>query len=167
MEEWDTIHYRQRHQNRSKRKRYHRIEQRIEQLEKLDKRQHLIDRLNEAIGRDFTPASEIINAKSINEEWFESHSYGKLPRLDYIINLLDNYCPDFGKICRTGDHTIVVCYTTESYPLSGDEETRLQSFLSKHIPPESSRKLLFAIDNDISDEMALQFINIENPTKSC
>lgn len=167
MEEWDAIHYRQRHQNRSKRKRFHRIEQRIAQLEKLDKRQHLIDRLNEAIGRGRTPEAEILNAKSITEEWFESHSYGKQPRLDYIINLLENCCPEFDNICRAGNRTITVCYTAESTPLSAEEETSLRNFLSAHFPPQYNWQLHFATDNTIPEELAILFISIEESTKSC
>lgn len=49
MEVWNEIHQRQKHQNRSKRRRYHRIRQRIDQLKRLDKRQHLINRLQEVI----------------------------------------------------------------------------------------------------------------------
>ena len=161
MEEWNAIHYRQRHQNRSKCKRFHRIEQRIEQLEKLDKRQHLINRLHEAIGRDFTPASEIRKAKSITEEWFESHSYGKLPRLYHLIDLLENYCPYFDEICLSGDHNIIVCYTADTTPLTDVEKIRLRSFLSNHFSPGSNWQLFFASDNTIPNEMALQFIGIK------
>lgn len=167
MEEWDAIHYRQRHQNRSKRKRFRRIELRIEQLEKLDKRQHLINRLNEAIGPGRTPEAEILNAKSITEEWFESHSYGKQSRLVYIIDLLENYCPDFDDICRTGDRTIVVCYTAESTTISSKEESSLRQFLAAHFPPQYNWQLHFAIDPTIPSELALQFIGIEESTKSC
>ena len=161
MEEWDAIHCRQRHQNRSKRKRSHRIEKRIEQLEQLDKRQHLINRLNEAIGRDWTPDAEILKAESITEEWFESHSYRKLPCLGYIIDLLDNYCTNFDEICRTDAHTIVVCYTADTTPLTDDEKNRLRSFLSNHFSPGSDWQLLFAPDNALPNELALQFIGIK------
>ena len=167
MEEWDTIHHRQQRQNRSKRKRYYRIQKRIERLEKLDKRQHLINRLNEVIGRDRTPDAEILNAKSVTEEWFESHSYGKRPRLDYIIDLLENYCHDFDEICRAGDHTLIVCHTAESTPLSPDEETALHNFLASHFSQGLNWQLHFATDPAIPSELALQFISIENPTKSC
>jgi len=162
MEEWDEIYNRHQHQNRSKRKRFHRIEQRIKQLKQLDKRQHLINRLQEAIGFDATPASEILNAVAINEDRFDSHTYGKLPRLDYLIDLLENYSPDFDEICQSGDHNIVVCYTADSTPLSIEEETRLHTSLDKHFPYDSNSQRLFASDNTIPDELALQFIGIKN-----
>lgn len=161
MEEWNIIHYRQRHQNRSKRHRYHRISQCIERLKKLDKRQHFIDCLCEAIGNTVIPPSEILNAISITEEWFESHCYGKLPRLDYLIDLLENYCPDFDEICRTGNRTIIVCYTACTTPLSSEEESALSTFLAAHFPPDSDWQLFFASDNTIPNEMALQFIGIK------
>ncbi|MCM1071428.1 MAG: hypothetical protein NC301_08620 [Bacteroides sp.] len=165
MEEWKEIHQRQRHQNRSKRRRLRRMEQRIERLKKLDKRQHLIDRLQEAIGSEATLASEILKAESVNEKWFDSHCYGKLPRLDYLIDLLDNYCPYFDEICQSGDCGIVVCHTASATPLTDDEKNRLLAFLANHFPPDSDWQLFFATDNAHPDEMALQFIGIK--TRLC
>lgn len=167
MEVWNEIHQRQRHQNRSKRRRYHRISQRIEHLKRLDKHQHLINRLQEVLGSDATLASEILKAEAIREKWFDSHCYGKLPRLDYLIDLLENYCPDFDDICRTGNRTIIVCYTACTTPLSSEEESALSTFLTAHFPPDSDWQLFFASDNTIPNEMALQFISIENSMKSC
>lgn len=167
MEVWNEIHQRQRHQNRSKRRRFHRIKQRIEQLKKLNKRQHLINRLQEVLGPDVIPASIMLKAEAINEKWFDSHCYGKLPRLDYLIDLLENYCPYLDEICQSYDHNIVVCYTVDTTPLTEDETIRLSSFLSKHFSPGSNWQLFLASDNTIPNEMALQFINIENSTKSC
>lgn len=161
MEVWNEIHQRQRHQNRSKRRRYHRISQRIEHLKKLDKRQHLINRLQAVLGSDAIPASEILKADAINEKGFDSHCYGKLPRLDYLIDLLENYCPYFDKICQSGDHNIVVCYTADTTPVTDDEKIRLSSFLSNHFSPGSNWQLIFATDNTLPNEMALQFIGIK------
>lgn len=161
VEVWNDIHQRQRHQNRSKRRRYHRISQRIELLKKLDKRRYLINRLQEVLGSDAIPASEILKAEAINETWFDSHCYGKLPRLNYLIDLLDNYCPYFDDICQVGDHNIVVCYTANTTPLTDDEKIRLHSFLSNHFSPDSNWQLLFASDNTLPNEMALQFIGIK------
>lgn len=48
-EVWNKIHLRQKHQNLSKRRRYHRIKHRIDQLKRLDKRPHLINRLQKVI----------------------------------------------------------------------------------------------------------------------
>lgn len=161
MEVWNEIHQRQRHQNRSKRQRFHRITQRIEQLKKLNKRQHLINRLQEAFGPDAVSALEILKAEAINEKWFDSHCYGKLPRLDYLIDLLENYCPYFNEICQSGDHHIVVCYTADTTPVTDDEKNRLHLFLSNHFSPGSNGQLIFATDNTLPNEMALQFIGIK------
>lgn len=164
MEVWNKIHLRQRHQNRSKRRRYHRIAQRIEQLKKLDKRQHLINRLHEVIGPDAILASKILKAEAINEKWFDSHSYSKLPRLNYLIDLLENYCPYFDAICQSGDHYIVVCYTADTTPLTDNEKNRLHSFLSNHFSPGSNWQFFFAADNALPNELALQFIGIKRQT---
>lgn len=161
MEVWNKIHQRQRHQNRSKCRRYHRIRQRIEQLKTLDKRQHLINRLQAVLGPDATRASEMLKAEAISEKWFDSHSYGKLPRLDYLIDLLENYCLYFDEICQYGNRNIVVCYTADTTPVTDDEKIRLRSFLSNHFPPDSNWQLFFAPDNALPNEMALQFIGVK------
>ena len=161
IEVWDEINQRQLHQNRSKRRRYHRIKQRIEHLKKLNKHQHIINRLQEVLGSDAIPASEILKAEALNEKWFNSHCYGKLHRLDYLIDLLENYCPYFDDICQAGDHNIVVCYTADTTPLTDDEKIRVRSFLSNHFSPGSNWQLLFATDNTLPNEMALQFIGIK------
>lgn len=161
LEVWNEIHQHQRHQNRSKRRRYHRISQRIEQLKRLDKRQYLINRLQEVIGPDATPTSEILKAEIIREKWFDSHCYGKLPRLDYLIDLLESYCPYFDEICQSCDHNIVVCHTASTTPLTDDEKNHLHSFLSNHFSSSSDWQLFFATTNDLSNEMALQFIVIK------
>ena len=163
MDVWNDIHQRQRHQNRSKRRRYHRILQRIEHLKKLDKRQYLINRLQEVLGSDAIPASEILKADAINEKWFDSHCYGKLPRLDYLIDLLENYCPYFDDICQSGNHNIVICYTANTTPVTDDEKNRLHSFLSNHFSPDSNWQLFFVSEKAIPNEMALQFIGINHP----
>ena len=162
MEVWNEIRQRQKHQNRSKRRRYYRIRQRIDQLKRLDKRQHLINRLQEVIAPDAIFASEILKARSINEKWYYSHCYGKLPRLDYLIDLLENYCPYFIEICQSGNHNIVVCYTVDSTPMTEDEKNSLRIFLSNHFLPGSNWQLFFATANANHDEMALQFIRIRH-----
>ncbi|MCM1139485.1 MAG: hypothetical protein NC453_13020 [Muribaculum sp.] len=164
MEVWNEIHQHQRHQNRSKRSRYHRISQRIEYLKKLDKRQHLINSLQEVLGTDATLASEILKAGAINEKWFDSHCYGRLTRLDYLIDLLENYCPYFDEICQSGNHNIVVCYTASTTPPTDEEKSRLRPFLSNHFSPGSKWQLFFASDNTIPNEMALHFIGIKRQT---
>ena len=162
MEVWNEIRQRQKHQNRSKRRRYYRIRQRIDQLKRLDKRQHLINRLQEVIAPDAIFASEILKTRSINEKWYDSHCYGKLLRLDYIIDLLENYRPYFIEICQSGNHNIVVCNTVDSTPMTEDEKNSLRIFLSNHFLPGSNWQLFFVTASANHDEMALQFIRIRH-----
>ncbi len=104
----------------------------------------------------------MLKAETITEKWFDSHCYGKLPRLDYIIDLLENYCPYFNEICQSGDHNIVVSYTSDTTSVTDAEKIRLRSFLSNHFSPGSNWQLLFATDNTLSNELALQFISFEH-----
>lgn len=50
MEIWNRIHYSEKHQNLSKRKRYYRLKKRIASLKRLDKCQNLIDTIHEKCG---------------------------------------------------------------------------------------------------------------------
>lgn len=93
-ETWNKINFRQKHQNRSKRKRFYRMEKRIAELKRLDKRQHLIDTLHEKCGFDDAQLEEkIMNAGSIAETWRESHVADSSQRAKYLEDLLTNYFP--------------------------------------------------------------------------
>lgn len=164
-EEWDYIHVRMRHQNRSKRKRFHRIEKRIERLRKLDKRQHLIDGLR--YGDMEVPdeiASTIINAKTIYENRYESHTFGKSDRVDYLADLLLNrdYYPNTKTFLREDDKFICVVYSSSAHPLTDDELSRLKSLFSTYFAGMNiNLRLISAIDESLGGKIALKHLCIE------
>lgn len=128
MEVWNQIHHGEKHQNRAKRKRFHRLKKRIAELKRLDKRQHLIDTIHERCScHDPQLESRIMTAGSINETWRNSHVADLANRTNYLENLLTNYFPTFRDICEGGEELLVVAYTSETSPLTDEEERKLRN----------------------------------------
>ena len=160
-ETWNQINFRQEHQNRSKRKRFYRMEKRIAQLKRLDKRQHLIDTLHEKCGFDDARLEEkIMNAGSIAETWRESHVADLSQRAKYLEDLLTNYFPTYYEFDFDADGLLIVAYTSEKTPLTAGEESDLKSFLHS---PDTKMPIIFikGIDNETKSGIALQFILIK------
>ncbi|MDE6073290.1 MAG: hypothetical protein K2F80_01660 [Muribaculaceae bacterium] len=161
-DEWRNLGRRRLHLNRSKRKRQYRIDKRINQLKKLEKRQHLLDTL---VKRTNVPVknieSTIFNAGEIYETWRETHVYGKSDRVDYLIDLLANFSPTLEDICKEATEVIVVAYTSDKCSLTVDEDNRLYDALNPTFIVKDIRSTLIkGVDNDVKDEIALQIIVI-------
>ena len=89
------------------------MEKRINWLYKLDKRQNLINTVREASGLpldDF--ADKVINARSIHESWFESHTYGKSDRIKYMKELIGKYMPGFNYEFKECEDVYLFVYST-------------------------------------------------------
>ena len=158
---WKQIHFGKEHQNRSKRKRFYRIAKRVAKLKRLDKRQHLIDTITcktEIAEQEIE--SRIINAGSILESWRESHVYGKSSRMDYLLDLLTNYCPTFDDLCDDCNDMIVIAYTSEEYPLTEEEEKLLLDFIAAVAAPRMNVTFEKGSDCEAEREIALQIIGI-------
>lgn len=164
-EEWDYIHFRQRHQNGAKRKRFHRIEKRIERLHKFDKRQQLIDGLeNGGVAVSDEIVATIFNAKNIFENRYESHTFDKSDRVDYLVDLLLNrdYYPNTKTFLRDGDKFICIVYSPSAHPLTDDELSRLnQLFATYFAGMNVDWQLISAIDDSLGGEIALKHLCIE------
>lgn len=162
MEIWNRIHHGEKHQNRAKRKRYYRLKKRIAELKRLDKRQHLIDTIHERCGcHDPQLESRIMTAGSINETWRDSHVADPAKRTNYLEDLLTNYFPTFRDICEGGEELLVVAYTSETSPLTDDEERNLRNMIHSF---DSQIPITFikGVDNDAKADIALQFIIISS-----
>lgn len=162
MEIWNRIHHSEKHQNRAKRKRYYRLKKRIALLKRLDKRQHLIDTIHEKCTfYDPQLESRIMTAGSINETWRDSHVADLANRTNYLEDLLTNYFPTFRDICEGGEELLVVAYTSETSPLTDEEERQLRNIALSF---ESKVPITFikGVDNDAKADIALQFIIISS-----
>lgn len=164
-EEWDYIHLRLQHQNRSKRKRFYRIENRIERLRKLDKRKRLIDGLKYG-GTEVADEiiSTIFNAKTICENRYETHTFGKSDRVDYFVDLLLNrdYYHNTKTFLRDGDKFICIIYSSSAHPLTDRELSRINSLFSTYFAGININwQLIRAIDDGLGSEIALKHLCIE------
>ena len=162
MEAWNQIHHGEMHQNRAKRKRYYRLKKRIAELKRLDKRQHLIDTIHEKCGfNDPQLESRIMNAGSINETWRDSHVADLTNRTNYLDDLLTNYFPTFRDICEGGEELLVVTYTSETSPLTDEEERNLTNMVHS-FDAQIPITFIKGVDNDAKTDIALQFIIISS-----
>lgn len=163
---WKQIHKGKTHQNRAKRKRYYRLKKRIAELKRLDKRQHLIDTIHEKCGcYDPQLESRIMTAGSINETWRDSHVADISTRARYLEDLLTNYFPTFSDICESGEELLVVAYTSETSPLTDDEERQLKNMVSSF---ELKIPITFikGVDDEAKSDIALQFIIISDQSNN-
>ena len=159
---WKQINHRKSHQNRSKRKRYYRIEQRIERLQLIDRRIGLINRINMQVGEEMGSQleSKILNAKAITEHFRESRAYGKMSRVDYLKQLIGNYDPLLWDDTKGCISVVVIASSSTHSPISQEEETLLYEFLSQKFSDYSLKCQLESFFNheDESSEITLQIL---------
>ena len=159
---WDRIHYGEEHQNRAKRKRYYRLKKRIALLKRLDKRQHLINTVHEKCRfHDSQLEYRIMTAESIYETWRDSHVTDLTNRTQYLEDLLTKYFPTFRNICEGGEELLIVAYTSETTPLTDEEELHLRSMMHS-FEQKVSITFIKGVDNDTKSDIALQFIIISS-----
>ena len=152
------------HQNRSKRKRFYRLERRIAELKRLDKRQQLIDDLIATTGVSKEDIETLImKAGSVREEWRESHVYGKTSRLDYVVDLISNYYPTLDDLCLDCHDVIIVVYTDEHEPMTEEEDKQLYKATAPVMAKNGIKSYLICRHaDDIQGEIALCIIGISD-----
>lgn len=162
MEIWNQIHHREKHQNRAKRKRFYRLKKRIALLKRLDKRQHLINTVHEKCGfHDSQLECRIMTAGSIYETWRDSHVTDLANRTHYLEDLLTKYFPTFRDICEGGEELLIAAYTSETSPLTDEEERHLRSIMHS-FEQKVSITFIKGVDNEAKSDIALQFIIISS-----
>ncbi len=160
MEIWDRIHHGEKHQNRAKRKRYYRLKKRIAELKRLDKRQHLIDTIHEKCGfHDPHLERRIMNAGSVNETWRDSHVRDIATRADYLVALMTKYYPTLENLPEGSEELIIVAYTSETAPLTDDEERTLKNVILSLNQVNQVRVLFIrGTDDEAKEDISLQII---------
>ena len=161
MEMWDLIHFRQKHQNRMKRKRYYRIKNRIKQLRKLDLRTRDIENIKATSGISSHPIYDrILSAASIGSIWYESHRSQIVPRTDYLIDLLSNYKPTVEESFKEAAEVVVVIYTSKENAATQQEIATLTEFFTSRLNIPIT--IIPATDPETGPDMWLQFIGIHD-----
>lgn len=160
MEIWKQIHHGKTHQNRAKRKRYYRLKKRIAELKHFDKRQHLIDAIHEKCGfHDPQLEKRIMTGGSVHETWRDSHVRDISSRADYLVDLITKYYPTLENLPEGSEELIIVAYTSETAPLTDDEERILKNvilFLNQvnHVRITFIR----GTDDEAKEDISLQII---------
>lgn len=153
--------------NRAKRKRKYRMEKRIDWLRKLDQRQLLVENIAGIVEKhDLDVAilsGMIMSANAVMETWRESHTFDKSSRMDYIIDLCNNYYPNLGEDLISHCHLcFVIAYTAPGKTMSPQEEAALKALLDTNFERTGrSYRLLYGEDAQFEEEIALRFIGIK------
>ena len=122
-------------QNRSKRKRKYRMKKRRDELFRQSELHKEIDLLEATIG----PVSErlkqlLLSSSSIETIYYESQTYGKIDRIDYIADLLLNPLYNSKKYLNPTKKQECICvlYTTPEHPCTTAEHNRIIEILGKY-----------------------------------
>lgn len=160
MEIWNRIHHGEKHQNRAKRKRYYRLNKRIAELKRLDKRQHLIDTIHDRCGfYDEQFEHRIMTTGKIHEIWRDSHVSEISERITYLVDLLTKYFPTLDDIFESCDELAVVAYTSEAAPLTAEEEMSLKDVIASSNKKSSiETTFIKGIDYEAKEDISLQII---------
>ncbi|MBD5187372.1 MAG: hypothetical protein HDS94_04870 [Bacteroidales bacterium] len=122
-------------QNRSKRKRKYRMKKRRDEIFRQSKLHKEPDLLGTKIG----PVSErlkqlVLSSSSIEKAYYESHTYGKSDRIEYIADLLLNPIYDSKKFLAQDKKQECICvlYTTPEHPCTTAEQSRIIDIIGEY-----------------------------------
>lgn len=167
----ETMKYlreRQQHFNRSKRKREYRMSKRQEELWKMNRRYHNVERLRKFGIIEETCFMEslidkIYRAESVNDVMLESFAYGETDRVEYLKELLDKYACEMKGPSNSESKLTIIIWSSESYPLNSEERRQLHGFLMKFFAlPASSIQIVFGATQAENSEIQIQFISIKD-----
>ncbi len=124
-----------RRQNRSKRKRKYRMKKRRDELFRQSELYKELSLLEAKIG----PVSErlkqlVLSSLSIETIYYESQTYGKTDRIEYIADLLLNPLYNSKKYLNSAKKQECICvlYTTPEHPCTSDEQNRIIEIIGKY-----------------------------------
>ncbi len=167
----ETMRYlweRRKHLNRSKRKRKYRMTKRQDELWKMNRVYHNVERLRkfgiiEKPGFMESLIDKIYNAKLVNDVMLESFAYGKTDRVEYLKELLDKYACEMKGPPNSESKLTIIIWNSESYPLNFGERKQLHEFLIKFFAlPSSSIQIVFGVTQAENLEIQIQFISIND-----
>ncbi|MCM1067487.1 MAG: hypothetical protein NC418_07945 [Muribaculaceae bacterium] len=168
---FETLEYlreRRKHLNRSKRKREYRMSKRQEELWKMHRLYHDVERLRkfgtiEEAGFKESLIKQIYQAKSVNDVILESFAYGKIDRVEYLKELLDKYAYEMKGPGNSDSKLTIIIWSSESYPLNSGERKQLFELLMRFFAlPASSMQIVFGETKAENPEIQIQFISIKD-----
>ncbi|MCL2074112.1 MAG: hypothetical protein FWH18_09330 [Marinilabiliaceae bacterium] len=139
--------------NRIKRMRDHRMEKRIKKLERMSKVEDAIRRLI-ANTNSFTreELKYLFDTALITENRYQSRAYDINQRIDYLIELFENYVSrDFSELT----HFLLMFRTSSEYPLTQEETDIMQNFFIEILPKTANVRFGYGIDENLGTEVSL------------
>ena len=135
----ETLAYlrkRREHLNRSKRKREYRMSKRQDELWKMNRLYHDVERLRkfgiiEKPGFFNCLIDKIYRAKSVNDVMLESFAYGEIDRVEYPKELLEKYSCEMKGPSNSDSKLTIIIWSSESSPINSEERRQLHGFLMK------------------------------------
>ena len=167
----ETMRYlwkRRKHLNRCKRKREYRMSKRQEELWKMNRLYHDVERLRKFGIVDESSFMEglikkIYKAKSVNDVMLESFAYNKASRIEYLKELLDKYACEIKDPDNSDSKLNIIIWSSESYPLNSDEQKQLCELLMNFFTlPASLMQIVLGATKAENPEIQIQFISIKN-----
>ena len=146
-----------RKQNRAKRMRDHRQEKRISVLERMAKVENEIRGLmfySQSFSRE--DLSYLFDTKKISYNTHRSRSYNINKRIDYLVDLFENYIPKEG----FANHTdfVLMFRTSSENPLSEKELDAIHAFFNNYFPATATVRFGYGVDEGLGAEVGLQFV---------
>ena len=167
----ETLAYlrkRREHLNRSKRKREYRMSKRQDELWKMNRLYHDVERLRkfgiiEKPGFMECLIDKIYRAKSVNDVMLESFAYGEIDRVEYLKELLEKYSCEMKGPSNSDSKLTIIIWSSESSPLNSEGRRQLHGFLMKFFAlPALSIQIVFGVTQAKNPEIQIQFISIKN-----
>lgn len=156
MEMWDEIELRRQHQNRSKRKRYHRLELRVDELRRLDRRERLLSQLSACLGTEAarTLRQHIMKAEAVCHNFRESRTVGNLSRAEYVCDLIARYDNHIWEQDGGYDNMRVVALASSAHPVTNAELEMLADTFRETVGTHQMKYgLLSGTDERCGDEL--------------
>ena len=159
-EDWSYIQHHERHCNRMKRMRDHRLELRLKELENLDRCENTIRQLLRGqishITRDDLHFLWNKGGRTGND--FQTRAYDATCRLAYLDELVSKYgALDAGKTMRK---CVVRLSTSQDYPLTQEEKGFIYNMV-KDSTMDNNPTLIEAINETLGYELGVMIVGIE------
>ena len=162
MEDWKEIDKHRQSPNRSKRKRFYRLKNRIAYLKKLDNRTDALNRIQIATGvenKDFY--RKVMGAGSIHEVWLESHTFGKSNRVEYVKELIEKYMQGFQSEFDDCEDLALAFFSSKENRLTDEELNLLVGFFKKYFN-RKEMEVFNGINPELSHDIEVQLIGISS-----
>ena len=125
-------------------------------LNRMAKVEHSICRLtvnSKSFKRD--ELKYLFDTKWIFYDTYQSRSYDISKRIDYLIDLFENYETfDFSQFT----HFLLMFRTSSEYPLNEAETEALQNFFKEYFPKSANLKFGYGIEENLGTEISLMFL---------